>query len=267
MGSSEQFGPMVAAEARKRDFENAAPREFVGDGSAWIGQLPREQFPTLEAVVEFVPVLGHVFAAATAAATGAEERWGLFQTWAEACWKGPVSQVIESLRALRDGLGPVREEDVEGVVDDDPRPILVPELGSRERNQRRMDSPSHRRQGLPWTSSHIASTVQIFNRRVNGSEKFWGETGAEAILPLRGASLSEDDRLGQHLKTRPCSPFRTSKTREDGEAAWALKKRTASYTHAKTRTLRSDIVARTRSERDGHGVHRGGIGLRHKGRP
>jgi hypothetical protein len=60
---------------------------------------------------------------------------------------------------------------------------------------------------------------KIFNMRVKGSEKFWGQTGAEAILQLRAAFLSEDDRLRQHLRTRPCSPFRSYKARGDRKAA------------------------------------------------
>jgi hypothetical protein len=212
---SEQFGPMVAAESRRRNFGKATSRAFVGDGSAWIWKLRKEYFPTFQAVVDFLHVLGHVFAAAKAAATGPEERWALFQTWAEACWKGHVDQVIESLRAL----APVPENEVEGLADDDPRKILVQERGYLERNQPRMDYPSYRRQGLPWTSSHMESTVKRFNRRVKGSEKFWGESGAEAILQLRAAFLSEDDRLKHHLKTRPCSPFRNYKTRENRKAA------------------------------------------------
>jgi hypothetical protein len=62
-------------------------------------------------------------------------------------------------------------------------------------------------------------TVKLFNRRVKGTEKLWGATGAEAILQLRAALLSEDNRLQNHLKTRPCSPFRTFKTRENRKAA------------------------------------------------
>lgn len=221
MSCSEEFGPMVAAEARKRNFEKAAVRVFVGDGSAWIWTLQKEYFPTYQTVVDLLHVLGHLFAAAKATASGAEARWALFQRWTEACWKGQVGQVITELRAARDELGVVPEDQTEGLADDDPRKVLAQELGYLERNQSRMDYPAYRRQGLPWTSSHIESTVKIFNRRVKGSEKFWGQTGAEAILQLRPAFLSEDDRLGQHLRTRPCSPFRTytHKTREKRQAA------------------------------------------------
>src|SRR5262249_50875624 len=101
----------------------------------------------------------------------------------------------------------------------DPRMILEQELGYLQRNLERMDYPRYRQQGLPWTSSHVESTVKLFNRRVKGSEKFWGDVGAEAILQLRAAFLCEDDRLKRHLRTRPCSPFRTYKVRENRQAA------------------------------------------------
>jgi hypothetical protein len=65
----------------------------------------------------------------------------------------------------------------------------------------------------------VESTVKLFNRRVKGSEKFWGKTGAEAILQLRAVFLAEDSPLGPYLKTQPCSPFRTYKARENRLAA------------------------------------------------
>jgi hypothetical protein len=217
--SSEEFGPMVAAEARSRNFMNAAHRAFLGDGAAWIWKLQHQYFPTFQAIVDFLHVLGHIFAGAKAVETGTEKRWALFQSWAEACWQGKVDQVIEQLRALRDSLAPFSEGETECLADDDPHKILVQELGYLERNRERMDYPRYRQQGLPWTSSHVESTVKLFNRRVKGSEKFWGEAGAEAILQLRAAFLSEDDRLGRYLKMRPCSPFRTYKARENRRAA------------------------------------------------
>jgi hypothetical protein len=216
---SDVFGPMVAAEARGRNFMNAAHRAFVGDGAAWIWKLQRQYFPKFVAIVDFLHVLGHVFAAAKAAQTEAGGRWTLFQAWAEACWKGEVGRVIAALQALRDGPGRLSEAEVEGLADDDPRKILIRELGYLENNQKQMDYPRYRQKGLPWTSSHVESTVKLFNRRVKGTEKSWGEAGAEAILQLRAAFLSEDDRLQDHLKNRPCSAFRTYKAREDRQAA------------------------------------------------
>jgi hypothetical protein len=217
--TSDEFGPIVAAEAQSRNLMNAAHRVFLGDGSAWIWKLQQERFPSFEAVVDFLHAMGHVYPAAKAAETEAEKRWALFQNWAAACWRGQADKVIEQLRALRDAQGPLKDAEVKGLADDDPRKILNQELGYLENNQNRMDYPRYRQLGLPWTSSHVESTVKIFNRRVKGSEKFWGENGAEAILQLRAAFLSEDDRLARHLKNRPCSPFRTYKARGNRKVA------------------------------------------------
>jgi hypothetical protein len=216
---SDEFGPMVAAEAQRRNFMNAAHGAFLGDGSAWIWKLQQERFSTFQPVVDFLHAMGHVYAAAKAAETEAQKRWRLFEEWAEACWKGQVGKVIEELRVPRDAHGSLEEVEVKDLPDDDPRKILNQELGYLEHNRDRMDYPRYRQEGLPWTTSHVESTVKIFNRRVKGSEKFWGETGAEAILQLRAAFLSEDSHLGQHLKTRPSSAFRSYKTRKNRKAA------------------------------------------------
>jgi hypothetical protein len=216
---SEAFGPMVAAEATRRNFTNAAEKAFLGDGAAWIWTLQQRYFPDFEPIVDLMHVLVHVFSAARAAATDARERWRLFQAWAEACWQGQVDRPIEQIIALRDGLGAMSEAELEQLPEDDPRKILGREAGFLVRNRSRMDYPRYRQQGLPITSSYVESTVKLFNRRVKGSEKFWGADGAEAILQLRAAFLSEDDGLERHLTTRPCSPFRTYKARESAKAA------------------------------------------------
>jgi hypothetical protein len=48
--------------------------------------------------------------------------------------------------------------------------------------------------GLPISSAPVESTIKQINRRVKGSEKFWLTDGAEALLQLRAAQLSDDDR-------------------------------------------------------------------------
>jgi hypothetical protein len=215
----DRFGPMVAAEARRRNFAGAAARAFLGDGSAWIWGLHRRSFPTFVAIVDFLHALAHLFTAARAMAADTEGRWELFGAWAEACWRGRVDQVIAELRTWCDIQAGLCGGGPGWLADDDPRRIVARVRGYLEDNRERMDYPRYRREGLPWTTSHVESTVKVFNRRVKGSEKFWGEAGAEAILQLRAAFLCEDGRLDRHLKERPSSPFRNYKARKTGEAA------------------------------------------------
>jgi hypothetical protein len=143
----------------------------------------------------------------------------LFTAWAEACWKGRVDQVIAELRTWCEIQAGLCGEGLEGLADEDSRRIVARVLGYLEENRQRMDDPRSRRAGLRWTPSHVESTVKVFNCRVKGSEKFWSEAGAEAILQLRAAFLSADGRLDRHLKERPSSAFRNYKARKTGKAA------------------------------------------------
>jgi hypothetical protein len=216
---SEAFGPMVAAEAHRRNFMAAARGAFVGDGAAWIWKLQQRHFPEFEAIVDFLHVLGYLYGAAKAVAGTPARRWAQFEAWAELCWRGQVAEVLRQCRAFQEGLGPLSPEELESLEKDDPRKILAKSVGYLENNRGRMDYPRYRREGLPMTSSHAESTVKRFNRRVKGTEKSWGKTGAEAILQLRAAFLSEDGRLERHQKERICSPYRTYDNSERRKAA------------------------------------------------
>jgi hypothetical protein len=217
--SSEEFGPMVAAEAHKRTFGAASRGAFVGDGAHWIWGLKRLYFPDFEEIVDFLHGSTYLFAAARAAVAEPAQRWELVLKWEEACWKGKVAEVIAEIRTFREPLGPLLQEAAEALPKDDPRKVLDTVLGYLDNNQHRRNYPRYRQEGLPITSSHIESTVKRFNRRVKGTEKSWGEEGAETILQLRAAFLSEDGRLEQHQRSQPCSPFRAYKTRKRGKAA------------------------------------------------
>ncbi|MFV1963359.1 MAG: hypothetical protein ACC658_16195, partial [Acidimicrobiia bacterium] len=62
----------------------------------------------------------------------------------------------------------------------------------------------YRQAGLPTTSAWMESAVKEMNYRIKGTEMFWNNpTGAEAILQIRSASLSDDDRLVRLLTNRP----------------------------------------------------------------
>ena len=57
--------------------------------------------------------------------------------------------------------------------------------------------------GLPITSSVMESTMKELNYRVKGTEKFWSEPGAEALLQLRADRLSSSHPLKTFWQTRP----------------------------------------------------------------
>ncbi len=92
--------------------------------------------------------------------------------------------------------------------DSDPRKIVAGTVTYLENNRARMNYPEYRKAGLPVTTAWMESLVKEMNYRVKGTEMFWNNpTGAEAILQVRAAALSDDDRLSQYLHPRPGSPF------------------------------------------------------------
>ena len=85
------------------------------------------------------------------------------------------------------------------VAADDPREIVRRSAGYLHNNGERMDYPRYRREGLPMTSTLMESLNKEMNYRVKGSEKFWNNpAGANHILALKAAALSEDNRLKPH---------------------------------------------------------------------
>src|SRR6185437_2532195 len=119
-------------------------------------------------------------------------------------WQGEIEQVLEELRQWGTKLG----EPPEGAPDHDPRVILATTIGYLENNQERMKYPEYRQAGMPVTTAWMESLVKEVNYRVKGTEMFWNDPeGAEAILQVRAAALSDDERLAKHLAERPGCPF------------------------------------------------------------
>ena len=207
--TSEHFGQMMAAEADARGFFVAHRRAFLGDGLAYNWSIHRQHFPTFEPIVDFVHPVERLHAAARAAHQENDSAWSQYVAWASAVWQGRVSDVIQELAGCSQSLGPPPQDADES----DPRRVLAESLTYLRNNQSRMDYPRYRREGLPVTSALIESLVKEMNYRVKGTEKFWNNgSPGEAILQVRAALLSDDDRLAAHIRQRPGSPYaRTSR--------------------------------------------------------
>jgi hypothetical protein len=106
--------------------------------------------------------------------------------------------VIVALEVRQSELGAPEETDGET----SPRCVVAEALSYLRNNKDRMRYDQYREAGLPITSSHMESTVKMFNRRVKGTEKFWSENGAEEILQLRADYLSETEPLETFWENR-----------------------------------------------------------------
>jgi hypothetical protein len=188
LADSEAFGRLLAAQAWRLGFVAASLKAFVADGSSTNWGIWQRHFKHLGFVpiLDFIHALTYVFSAATAGRTP-EAAAAIYVRWITWVWQGKVISVITELQARAAELGAVPPD----AGETDPRRVVAEALTYLTNQQSRMDYPRYRQQGLPITSSHIESTVKQINYRVKGTEKFWSETGGEALIQLRADSMCD----------------------------------------------------------------------------
>ncbi len=217
MANSEEFGRQMAREAKCRRFYEAQAKAFLGDGLPWNWTICKRHFPQFTPILDFIHVLSYLFLVARAVHPSATDAWDQYLAWMRGCWQGEIDQVLEELILWQARLGEPPPE----APDSDPREVVRKTLQYLQNNKTRMHYPDYRREGLPVTTAWMESLVKEVNWRVKGTEMFWNNPeGAEAILQIRAAALSDDDRLKRHLHGRPGSPF----TRRPKPPAQAAKK-------------------------------------------
>lgn len=192
------FGNQLAAAAWQRGFAAATRKAFVADGQDANWAVWRRHFSHYTPILDFIHAICYVFAAAMAGRP-LREGWPIYCQWAQWVWSGEVQRVIEAVRLRQQELGlPEKDESEET-----PRSKVADALRYLENQKSRMHYDQYRREGLPITSSHIESTIKQINRRVKGTEKFWSEGGAEALLQLAADYLSETNPLSTFWRGRP----------------------------------------------------------------
>jgi hypothetical protein len=194
----EEFGQDVAAAAWEAGFVEAPRKAFVADGQAANWTLWRKHFSDYVPVLDFVHAICYVFKAA-AAGRRLDDLATVYRRWAQWAWEGDLERLLEGLRERQAELGEPEPDDAET----HPRQLLAEALQYLENQRSRMHYPEYRRQGLPITSAYVESTIKQLNRRVKGSEKFWSEAGAEALLQLAADYLSDRAPLDRFWRQRP----------------------------------------------------------------
>jgi hypothetical protein len=207
---ADEFGPMVHQAAWERNFFGAGRRAFLGDGLPVNWTIQRRHFASFTPILDFVHALSYVFAAAFAGRPQAEGA-AVYKRWIQAVWSGQVATILPALEKRSTALGLPPTE----CVDSDPRKLVFETLRSLKNNADRMRYDDYRCQGLPIMTSAVESVIKLINRRVKGSEKFWSEPGAEAILQLRADYLSETEIMSRYWSAREAQadsgrPYRRS---------------------------------------------------------
>lgn len=192
MADSETFGWQMAAEVKRRGLDRARRKACVCDGQQYNWTLfEMHLLPWgFIGILDFVHLLAYLYDAAHAAKKDRKRAWKQYEQWLRWAWAGQIQPLLTSLRQQARQLG----EPPPDAADTDPRQIVKDALRYVRNNRTRMDYPRYRRFGLPTSSAPVESTIKQINRRVKGSEKFWLDDGAEAMLQLRAAYLSEDGR-------------------------------------------------------------------------
>jgi hypothetical protein len=204
LADSKAFGQQMAREAKRRRFYEAPAKAFLGDGLPWNWSIHKQHFSDFTAILDFIHPLSYLFLAARAVHDLAENAWSQYLAWMRGAWRGEVAQVLEELHVLQTKWG----EPPQDAPENDPRKILVQTITYLEHNRDRMNYPEYRRQGFPVTTAWMESLVKEMNYRVKGTEMYWNDPeGAEAMLQVRAAALSDDERLTKHLGSRPGHPF------------------------------------------------------------
>ena len=200
MKNSSDFGKQMDREAKRRKFDQAIRKAFVADGLTCNWTIHAEHFADYVPILDFTHAVSYLFTASIACFGKTPEAWTAYCNWMTTAWQGNIAAVIEELKMHQERIGLPAED----ACEDDAAEQLRRVLGYLRNNRERMKYDEYRREGLPTTSAWMESAVKEMNYRIKGTEMFWNNpTGAEAILQIRSASLSDDDRLVRLLTNRP----------------------------------------------------------------
>lgn len=191
MGDSQALGILARVEAERRGIRQSARVLVLGDGGNWIDTQHQCQFPRHERVIDYCHASEHVYEAAKAIhPEHLEKQYALGNDLEKLLWRGQASGIAKVLRQHAQRLGPPQEQDPPA----HPRRVVGQNAGYFERHAQHMNYPAYRKRGWPIGSGVTEAAVKQFNKRVKGTEQFWLQEGAEAILALRSLWISQDER-------------------------------------------------------------------------
>jgi len=179
LGGPEGLGPKLWAEAKRRQWSTALDTQALGDGAVWIWNLVADYFYDSVQVVDWSHAKSHLAQVAKVLygeGTPAAQRWLTEQE--THLFQGQAEELAVQIRRLAEQHAAVQAD-------------LWTEAGYFETNKRRMDYLDRRLEGWVIGSGMIESGAKQYQARFKGPGMQWSREGAERLLPIRTAILSD----------------------------------------------------------------------------
>lgn len=179
LGGPEVFGQLVFAEARRRNWEQAQDTQVVADGAAWIWNQADLHFGRSRQLVDWYHADQHLAAAAKlfkGEGTPAFQLW--FNSRETALYQGHAERIAGELEQAANDLPTVADG-------------LRREAGYFREHQHRMNYLEMREEEYVIGSGMVEGGAKQYQARLCGPGMRWSRAGAEHLIPIRTAILSD----------------------------------------------------------------------------
>jgi hypothetical protein len=189
LGGPEELGSKLWAEAERRHWSAAVDTQIVADAASWIWNQAHVHFYDSQQVVDWFHAKEHLSKAAQllhGEGTQAAKHW--LKEQENSLFQGHADQIAKLIAKAAQECPSQAES-------------LLEQAGYFENNKRRMNYLELRAEGWLIGSGTVESGGKQYKDRFAGPGMHWSRIGAERLLPIRTAIIS--DRFDQ----RWCSVY------------------------------------------------------------
>jgi hypothetical protein len=179
LGGPQRFGQALWAEASRRQLPRAQDSIVLGDGAPWIWNLASEHFSLSRQAVDWYHAKEHLYRVSHLAlgeGTAEASRWA--KGMETPLYQGQIHTVVAAIKRLA--------QKQRGAAQ-----ALYKEAEYFHRNRRRMQYMELREDGFPIGSGMVESAGKQFRARLAGPGMRWSRAGAERLISVRTAILSQ----------------------------------------------------------------------------
>lgn len=186
--TSEEFGRRLYVRAQLCGLERAKMVVVIGDGAEWIWNEAKMHFPRSIQILDYYHACEHIYNLATVL-YGESNANG--KRWAKThCDRLKTAGPQRLLKALKRRKPKIEEQ----------KEALRLAIGYFRTHRRRMNYPKYLAKGIMIGSGPVEAACKVVvGQRLKQAGMRWSEGGADAILAVRTAVLSNETERIQHL--------------------------------------------------------------------